>query len=90
MPNIFQSTILNQSLTELHYLRFCGASFQQYLTIVTAYISDYVETFILNARTFVPRKSADFRATRRSWITSSPGIPKFALRLPKHHWPTNG
>ena len=34
----------------------------------------------------MPRKSAYVRATRRSWITRSPGIPKFALRLPKHNW----
>ena len=39
----------------------------------------------------MPRRSAYFRATRRSWITRSPGIPKFALRLPNtttdSHWP---
>ena len=86
MPKYLQSTKLNKILTELHYLQFLRSISQQRLTIIAAYISDYIETITLNARTFVPRKSADFRATRRSWITRSPGIPKFALRLPKHNW----
>jgi len=85
MPKYLQSTKLNKILTELHYLQFLQSILQQHLTIITAYISDYIETIILNARTFVPRKSVDFRATRRSWITRSPGIPEFALRLPKHN-----
>ena len=82
MPQSLQSLELNEILTELCYLQFLRSIIQQHLTIRTAYIPDYNET---NARTFVPRKSADLRATRRSWITRSPGIPKFALRLPKHN-----
>jgi len=85
MPKYLQSTKLSKVLTELHYLHFLRSIIQQHLTITTAYIPDYIETITLSARTFVPRKSADFRATRRSWITRSPGIPKFALRLPKHN-----
>jgi len=85
MPKYLQSTKLSKVLTELHYLQFLRSIIQQHLTIITAYIPDYIETITLSARTFVPRKSADFRATRRSWITRSPGIPKFALRLPQHN-----
>ena len=87
MPKYLQSTKLSKILTELYYLQFLRSIIQQHLTIITAYIPDYIETITLNARTFVPRKSADFRATRRSWITRSPGISKFALRLPKHNCP---
>jgi len=85
MPKYLQSTKLSKDLTELHYLQFLRSIIQQHLTIITVYIPDYIETNTLSAQTFVPRKSADVRATRRSWITRSPGIPKFALRLPKHN-----
>ena len=95
MPEYLQSPKLSKILTELCYLQFLRSLFQHHLTIIAAYILNYIETRAKRCRDFRAWKAGQIQ-TRTPLSVSYKAVldheitrpPKFALSiaLRKYNW----